>query len=75
MILYKFKNQNTNIEAFVLDKTGNISESVNLKYIDNNDFIGLTINEYLEAPYLVMLFKKEYNTLEELKLDNVEELI
>ena len=77
MTLYKFKNQNTNIEAFVLENntTGDISESVNLKYIDNNFIDGISINEYLKTPYLVMLFKKEYKTLEELELDFVEEFI
>ena len=77
MTLYKFKNQNTNIEAFVLENntTGDISESVNLKYIDNNFYEGISINEYLKTPYLVMLFKKEYKTLEELELDFVEEFI
>ena len=78
MTLYKFKNQNTNLEAFVLENntTGEISESVNLKYIDNNVYDDeISINEYLKAPYLVMLFKKEYKTLEELELDFVEEFI
>ena len=77
MKFYKFKNQNTNIEAFVLENniTGDISESVNLKYIDNNFYDGISINEYLKIPYLVMLFKKEYKTLEELELDFVEEFI
>ena len=77
MTLYKFKNQITNIEAFVLENntTGDISESVNLKYIDNNFYEGISINEYLKVPYLVMLFKKEYKTLEELELDFVEEFI
>ena len=76
MTLYKFKNQNTSIEAFVLENntTGDISESVNLKYIGNY-YEGISINEYLKAPYLVMLFKKEYKTLEELELDFVEEFI
>ena len=77
MTLYKFKNQNTSIEAFVLENntTGDISESVNLKYIDNNIIDGISINKYLKTPYLVMLFKKEYKTLEELELDFVEEFI
>ncbi len=77
MTLYKFKNQITNIEAFVLENntSGDISESVNLKYIDNNFYEGISINEYLKVPYLVMLFKKEYKTLEELELDFVEEFI
>ena len=77
MTLYKFKNQNTNIEAFVLENntTGDISESVNLKHIENNFYEGISINEYLKTPYLVMLFKKEYKTLEELELDFVEEFI
>ena len=77
MTLYKFKNQKTNLEAFVLENniTGDISESVNLKYIDNNFYERISINEYLKAPYLVMLFKKEYKTLEELELDFVEEFI
>ena len=60
MTLYKFKNQNTNIEAFVLENntTGDISESVNLKYIDNNFYDGISINEYLKTPYLIMFLKK-----------------
>ena len=46
-----------------------------LKYIDNNIIDGISINKYLKTPYLVMLFKKEYKTLEELELDFVEEFI
>ena len=77
MTLYKFKNQKTNREAFILENniTGDISESVNLKHIDNNLYETISINEYLKASYLVMLFKKEYKTLEELELDFVEEFI